>query len=155
MLFSLVAILFVPIIVATAYEKLHMSDSFKSLKWIAYLFLTYSFIDTYISFNSSKSYYLEAASWLTAKVDSPTTLVTNSQYLAFESGIISNYDKVAEEFFIQDLEEFSPMTILMFKTRPEINQWLQQGVKDGLLTLEAEFSDDDEPKIVAYQRTAH
>jgi len=145
----------VPLIIATAYEKLHRSGSFKSLKWAVYLLLTYSFIDTYISFNSPKPYYLEAAGWLTANVNSSTTLITNSQYLAFESRIISNYDKVAEEFFIQDLEEFSPMTILMFKTRPEINQWLQQGVKDGLLTLEAEFSDDDEPKIVAYQRTAH
>ena len=153
MLFSLVAILFVPVIIATAYEKLRITDSFKSLKWLMSLLIVYSCIDTYISFNSSKSYYLNAASWLTENVNRSTTLVTNSQYLAFESGIISNYDKVAEEFFIRDLEDFSAHTVLIFKTRPELDQWLQQGVKDGLLTLEAEFSDDDEPKIVAYQRT--
>jgi hypothetical protein len=107
-------------------------------------------IDSLVSFGHSRSYVEEGAHWLQQNLATTTVLRTNSFYLAYESGHVSDYDKISIDLATTLASATAGDTVaLVLKPSNKQAQQLLQARTD--LQLLQEFSNGRGDAVQIYQ----
>lgn len=86
---------FVPLCLEELYLAWKNRGNFNQFKLIGGGFLAfYLLVDSLVSFGYSKSYILEAATWIDGNLQGESTLHTNEAAIAFATGKVEEFDKV-------------------------------------------------------------
>ena len=146
-LLSILLLLLVPGVLNRWYDLVPVPQQ-RRFRLISGCFVVYFVIDSLVSFGHSRDYVEEAAAWIQTELPADKTLHTNSYFLAYESGRIEHYDKVAVPV-AQTLAESTPMSSLAIALRAHDATVLAALEADQRLALVKSFSNSrgDEVRI--------
>ncbi len=151
MLFSLLLVLFVPLIIFHIHTAIKESNRYMAHTVLA-VFLGYCAIDSYFSFGEKKTYVSDSIEWLAENSAASSTLITNNHAIAYFSGKVEDYDQVKNNFAESDILSASAgATIaaeLTFETR---NLLAKESIARAVEFLVA-FPNESNQRIAVYRR---
>jgi len=159
LLFCVLLLPLLPLVIDTALERLPTLPRAGLLRGTALFLLLFCAVDAHVSFGRSKHSLEQASGWLRGQTAPGTLLLTNSNYVAYHSGMVADYDKVYRYVDPTLADTAAPGTLLAMSLDRGMQQWLEERVKAGHLALLAAFpqqdgTPDERPDFAIYQRLA-
>jgi hypothetical protein len=159
LLFCVLLLPLLPLVLDTALERLPTLPRAGLLRGIAMFLLLFCAVDAHISFGRSKHSLEQASAWLRTQTAPGVTLLTNSNYVAYYSGMVADYDKVYRYVEPTLADTAAPGSLLAMSLDRGMQHWLEARVNAGQLALLAAFPQQDgapegEPDFAIYQRLA-
>lgn len=152
LLFCTVATLLVPFILDRAWQLAELEGQLTRFRWIAATLLLYCFIDAYISFGESKDYQQEVAQWLITSSGPDVVLLTNNHYIAYHTGLISDYDRITRVVDPAAVPAAASGTRIAYTLERGVLEMMRTYEQQGLVTLERFFPNPDTPQLGVYRR---
>ena len=91
---GLILLSFIPLCIEHLYLQAQAQQKLKLFRGVFGFILLYFVVDSFISFGYSKQFIHDASRWVSENATAGTTLVTNNRTIAYESGLVEDYDKV-------------------------------------------------------------
>jgi hypothetical protein len=159
LLFCVLLLPLLSLVLDTALERLPTLPRAGLLRGMALFLLLFCAVDAHISFGRSKHSLEQASVWLREQAAPGAALLTNSNYVAYYSGMVADYDKVYRYVDPTLADSAAPGTLLAMSLDRGMQQWLEERVNAGQLTLLAAFPQEDgapdgRPDFAIYQRLA-
>ena len=152
MLFCLALILFIPLILDKIIKRVQQT-SLKILgNRVLILFFGYCAFDSFISFGSSKSYINESLTWYQAENHLHKRLVTNNRAIAYFSGEIENYDKVARIISEKEILDLEADDLIFLEMNYETLQIIGRDSIVPYINLQAAFPNRENMRLGVYKR---
>ena len=117
------------------------------------LFFVFSAVDSYYTFGRSKSYIGDAVEWLNDNSGETAQLLTNNRAVAYNSGMVAEYDQVQPRLTRQQVLAMAPGDLIVVETSAAIEQLFAQPDIAELLEPAITLLDAQEPRMRIYQRT--
>jgi hypothetical protein len=160
LLFCMLVLPVLPLVIDTALERLPTLPRRALVKGIAGFLLLFCVVDAHISFGRSKQSLQEASDWLRGNAGPAALLLTNSNYVAYHSGLVAEYDKVYRYVDDSILDSAAPGTLLAMSLDRGVEAQLQARAANGQLVLLAQFpqaagENADSPDFAIYRRTGN
>ncbi len=157
LLFCMLLLPLLPLVVDTALERLPQLPRAALVKGVAGFLLLFCLVDAHISFGRSKQSLQEASDWLRGNTGADAVLLTNSNYVAYYSGLVADYDKVYRYVDDSMLDSATPGTLLAMSLDRGVAELLQARTASGQLVLLAQFPQGsaetaDAPEFAIYRR---
>ena len=133
-------------------EPLQRSPRRKLLQGLLGALVLFSVVDAHISFGDSDRSLDEAVQWLNENSAQGDSVFTNSNYVAYFSGLVEDYDLINRYISTEDINNTSYGTIVVLTTSRSINAEIEKSVEFQRIELLAAFPAQDEPDIVIYRR---
>ncbi len=151
MLFSILLVLFVPLIIFHIHNTVKDSNR-KMTHIVLTVFLGYCAIDSYFSFGEAKTYVSDSIEWLAENTAASSMLVTNNHAIAYFSGKIEDYDQVKENFAEGDiLSANAGDTIAVELTFESRDLLAKESIAEAVEFLVA-FPNESNQRIAVYRR---
>lgn len=159
LMFCVLLLPLLPLVLDTALERLPTLPRARLLRGTALFLLLFCAVDAHISFGRSKHSLEQASTWLREQAAPGAVLLTNSNYVAYYSGMVADYDKVYRYVDPTLADTATPGTLLAMSLDRGMQQWLEERVNAGQLALLAAFPQQDgapdgESDFAIYQRLA-
>ena len=159
LLFCVLLLPLLPLVLDSALERLPTLPRARLLRGTALFLLLFCAVDAHISFGRSKHSLEQASTWLREQAATDAVLLTNSNYVAYYSGMVADYDKVYRYVDPSLADTAAPGTLLAMSLDRGMQQWLEERVNTGQLALLAAFPQEDgapdgESDFAIYQRLA-
>jgi hypothetical protein len=159
LLFCVLLLPLLPLVLDSALERLPTLPRARLLRGTALFLLLFCAVDAHISFGRSKHSLEQASTWLREQAATDAVLLTNSNYVAYYSGMVADYDKVYRYVDPSLADTAAPGTLLAMSLDRGMQQWLEERVNAGQLALLAAFPQQDgapdgESDFAIYQRLA-
>ncbi len=159
LMFCVLLLPLLPLVLDTALERLPALPRARLLRGTALFLLLFCAVDAHISFGGSKHSLEQASAWLREQAAPGAVLLTNSNYVAYHSGMVADYDKVYRYVDPALADTAAPGTLLAMSLDRGMQQWLEERVNAGQLALLAAFpqrdgAPDGQPDFAIYQRLA-
>jgi hypothetical protein len=159
LLFCVLLLPLLPLVLDAAIERLPTQPRARLLRGTALFLLLFCAVDAHISFGRSKHSLEQASAWLREQAAPGAVLLTNSNYVAYYSGMVADYDKVYRYVAPSLADTAAPGTLLAMSLDRGMRQWLEQRVNAGQLAQLAAFpqrdgAPDGQPDFAIYQRLA-
>ena len=116
------------------------------------LFFGYCAFDSFISFGSSKTYINESLAWHQAENHLHRRLVTNNHAIAYFSGEIENYDKVARVISEKEILDLEANDLIFLETNYEALQIIERESISPYINLQTAFPNRENMRIAVYRR---
>jgi hypothetical protein len=142
LLFCLLLLPLLPLVIDTALERLPQLPRAALVKGMAGFLLLFCLVDAHISFGRSKQSLQEASEWLRDNAGAGAVLLTNSNYVAYHSGLVADYDKVYRYVDDSILDSSAPGTLLAMSLDRGVEAQLLARAASGQLLLLAQFPQD-------------
>jgi len=157
LLFCMLLLPLLPLVLDTAITRLPQLPRAGLLRGIAAFLLLFSVVDAHVSFGRSKASLQQASDWLRDNAGAQTVLLTNSNYVAYYSGLVEDYDKVYRYIEPAVLDDAEPGTLLAMSLDRGLDSELQTRVNAGRLALLAQFPEgrsatDGSAQFAIYRR---
>lgn len=124
----------------------------KLLQGILGALALFSIIDAHISFGDSERSLDAAVEWLSNNTVQGDQVFTNSNYVAYFSGRVEDYDLVNRYISAEDISNTSLGTIVVLTTSRSINAEIARSTQYQKIELLAAYPDQDEPDILIFRR---
>lgn len=152
LLFCMLLLPLVPLVVDAALERLPALPRAALLKSVAGFLLLFCAIDAHVSFGRSKASVQQASEWLRENAGAEAVLLTNSNYVAYYSALVPDYDKVYRYIDPAVLDTATPGTLLAMSLDRGMDVELQTRVNAGRLALLVQFPQDGDAQFAIYRR---
>lgn len=157
LLFCMLLLPLLPMVLDTAMERLPQLPRASLLKGVAGFLLLFCVIDAHVSFGRSKASLQQASAWLLSNAGADAVLLTNSNYVAYYSALVPDYDKVYRYIEPAILDAATPGTLLAMSLDRGLEAELQTRVNAGRLALLALFPEgstaqDGSAQFAIYRR---
>ncbi len=157
LMFCVLLLPLLPLVLDSALERLPTLPHARLLRGTALFLLLFCAVDAHISFGHSKHSLEQASTWLREQAAPGAVVLTNSNYVAYHSGLVADYDKVYRYVDPTLVDTAAPGTLLAMSLDRGMQQWLDERVTAGQLTLLAAFPQQDgapdgRPDFAIYQR---
>lgn len=133
-------------------EPLQRSPRRKLLEIVLCALVLFSVVDAHISFGDSERSLDEAVQWLSENTVQGDSVFTNSNYVAYFSGRVEDYDLINRYISAEDISNTSYGTIVVLTTSRSINAEVEKSLEFQRIELLAAFPTQVEPEIVIYKR---
>ncbi len=120
--------------------------------WLLTLFFLFSAVDSYYSFGRSKGYVADAVSWLQANRGETAALVTNNRTVAWRSGMVAEYDRVAPVLGAEQIFAAAAGDLIVVEMSSADGRLLSRPDIAELLQAEAVLPGADEPRLRIFRR---
>lgn len=121
-------------------------------KGLAGFLLLFCLIDAHFSFGHSKQSLQDASAWLRTNTDAQVTLLTNSNYVAYYSGRVEEYDKVFRYIDASVIDSAVPGSLLAMTLDRGMAILLQERADAGHLELLMQFPQTGDAQFAIYRR---
>lgn len=160
LLFCMLLLPLLPLVIDTALERLPQLPRAALVKGMAGFLLLFCLVDAHISFGRSKQSLQEASDWLRGNAGAEAVLLTNSNYVAYHSGLVAEYDKVYRYVDDSMLDTATAGSLLAMSLDRGVDGLLQARVARGQLVLLAQFpqgdgASADAPEFAIYRRAGN
>lgn len=152
MLFSLSLLAIMSVVIDNMLVQIDTLKRRNLAKGALVFFLLFSAIDAHISFGDSRDSLQDASEWLVANTQSGDAIFTNSDYIAYHSGRVENYDEVSRYITDGMIENAQYGTILVLMMSRSIEQQLQHSLEFQQLEALAAFPNEQDPEVLIYRR---
>lgn len=157
LMFCVLLLPLLPLVLDSALQRLPTLPHARLLRGMALFLLLFCAVDAHISFGHSKHSLEQASTWLREQAAPGAVVLTNSNYVAYHSGLVADYDKVYRYVDPTLVDTAAPGTLLAMSLDRGMQQWLEERVTAGQLTLLAAFPQQDgapdgRPDFAIYQR---
>lgn len=152
LLFCASLLLIVPLIVDNALQRLPTTLNAKTVKYVLVFLALFCAIDAHISFGDSKESVQDATDWLTANIQPNITVMTNSSYLAYESGLVEDYDKVSRYIDSETISNAQYGTLLALSLDRGVDALVQHAIEFQEIVLVQRFPKDGDAEFAIYRR---
>ncbi len=133
-------------------EPIQQSPHRKLLQGALGALLLFSAVDAHISFGDSERSLDEGVAWLKENTEEGDSVFTNSNYVAYFSGRVANYDTLTRYISAEDVSNTPYGTILVLTTGRVINDELAHNLEFQQIELLAAYPDAEDPDLVIYRR---
>lgn len=133
-------------------EPLQRSSRRKLLQGALSMLVLFSVVDAHISFGDSDRSLQEAVQWLQDNTEQGDNVFTNSNYVAYFSGRVAEYDQLNRYISSQDISNTAFGTIVVLTTSRSIDAQIEENIAFQQIELVRAFPDEEEPEIVIYRR---
>jgi hypothetical protein len=133
-------------------EPVQQSPHRKLLQGALGALLLFSAVDAHISFGDSERSLDEGVAWLKENTEEGDSVFTNSNYVAYFSGRVANYDTLTRYISAEDVSNTPYGTILVLTTGRVINDELAHNLEFQQIELLAAYPDAEDPDLVIYRR---
>ena len=152
MLFCLALILFIPLILDKIIERVQQTSLKILYNRVLILFFGYCAFDSFISFGSPKTYINESLTWYQAENHLHKRLITNNHAIAYFSGEIENYDKVARVISEEEILDLETNDLIFLETNYEALQIIGRESVSPYINLQTAFPNRENMQIAVYRR---
>ena len=152
MLFCLALILFIPLILDKIIKRVQQTPLKILGNRVLILFFGYCAFDSFISFGSSKTYVNESLNWYQAENHLHKRLVTNNRAIAYFSGEIENYDKVARIISEKEILDLEANDLIFLEMNYEASQIIGRDSIVPYINLQAAFPNRENMRLGVYRR---
>jgi len=133
-------------------EPLQRSPQRKLLRGAFGFLILFSIVDAHISFSGSRSSLDQAVEWLNANTKQGDSVFTNSNYVAYFSGRVVDYDKVNRYINSQDISNTPSGTIVVLTSSSSRDAEIAKNFAQQQIELVTAFPDQEDPELVIYRR---
>ena len=152
MLFCLALILFIPLILDKIIKRVQQTPLKILGNRVLILFFGYCAFDSFISFGSSKTYVNESLNWYQAENHLHKRIVTNNRAIAYFSGEIENYDKVARIISEKEILDLEANDLIFLEMNYEASQIIGRDSIVPYINLQAAFPNRENMRLGVYRR---
>lgn len=152
LLFCMLLLPLLPLVLDNFIERLSHNPKATLHKAVAGFLLLFCLVDAHVSFGRSKQSLQDASAWLRANTDSQASLLTNSNYVAYYSERVEEYDKVFRYIDASVIDNAAPGALLAMSLDRGMDVLLQQRTDAGQLSLLMQFPQTGEPEFAVYRR---
>lgn len=152
LLFSLSLLVVLPLVIDNALMQIEQMQRKNLANGFLVFLLLFSAIDAHISFGDSRDSLQDASDWLVANTQAGDAVFTNSDYIAYHSGRVENYDKISRYMAENTIENTPYGTIMVIMTSNSINTLIQHSVEFQQVEALAAFPDNEDPEVLIYRR---
>jgi len=139
LLFCMLLLPLLTLVVDAAIERLPRHSRAALAKGLWGFLLVFCLVDAHVSFGRSKQSMQQAIDWLRDNAATGTVLLTNSNYVAYHSGMVADYDKVLRYIDPSLLDKAAPGTLLAMSLERGVGEQLKSRANAGQLILLAQF----------------
>lgn len=133
LLLALLLLIYAPFVIDRAWSQAVARGRRRRFAVIMGLLLTYSVLDAHVSFGPPKQHLVDGTQWLVANTRETAPLLTNEMYIAYQSGRVTDYDRVQREMPADALLHATPGTIIAVLPRRSFAAVLESEVRRGAL----------------------
>lgn len=152
LLFCLTALPLLVLAIDKFIEPLQRSARPRLMQGILAAVVLFSAVDAHISFGDSGRSLDEAVQWLSENTAQGDSVFTNSNYVAYYSGRVEDYDLINRYISAQDIGNTVYGTVVVLTTSRSIDAEIARSVAAHQIELLAAYPDQDAPEIVIYGR---
>ena len=151
-LFCTALLLLVPLILDRAWTLASQRGTLRRFYWITGFLLLYNMFDAHITFGEPKTYTTDALAWLQQETDPAAPLLSNEEFIAWQSGRVPEYDRVHRSMPIEPFLEASSGTLLVVQRDEAFFEAMRAAEAQGEVVELAVFEDRRGPRIVIYEK---
>lgn len=154
LLFCTLLMLMVPLVVDSALALARTVAATKIVRGVLGFLALFCAIDAHISFGHSKDFLEQASTWLRDNTEENAFVITNSNYVAYHSGRVEEYDKVARYIDMQTITDAPYEALLALSIDRDILSYVDEARAFDLLEVVAAFPPQGRPQFAIYRRTS-
>lgn len=154
LLFCTLLMLMVPLVVDSALAQARTEAATRVMRGMLGFLALYCAIDAHISFGHSKDFLQQASTWLRDNTEENALVITNSNYVAYYSGRVEEYDKVGRYIDMQTLVNAPYDSLLALSIDRDILSYVDEARAFDLLELVVAFPPQGRPEFAIYRRTS-
>jgi hypothetical protein len=154
LLFCTLLMLMVPLVVDSALAQARTEAATRVVRGVLGFLALFCAIDAHISFGHSKDFLQQASTWLRDNTEENALVITNSNYVAYYSGRVEEYDKVGRYIDMQTLVNAPYDSLLALSIDRDILSYVDEARAFDLLELVVAFPPQGRPEFAIYRRTS-
>ena len=154
LLFCTLLMLMVPLVVDSALAQARTEAATRVMRGMLGFLALYCAIDAHISFGHSKDFLQQASTWLRDNTEENALVITNSNYVAYHSGRVEEYDKVGRYIDMETLVNAPYDSLLALSIDRDILSYVDEARAFDLLELVVAFPPQGRPEFAIYRRTS-
>ncbi len=154
LLFCTLLMLMVPLVVDSALAQARTEAATRVMRGMLGFLALYCAIDAHISFGHSKDFLQQASTWLRDNTEENALVITNSNYVAYHSGRVEEYDMVGRYIDMQTLVNAPYDSLLALSIDRDILSYVDEARAFDLLELVVAFPPQGRPEFAIYRRTS-
>lgn len=154
LLFCTLLMLMVPLIIDSALAQARTVTATRTLRGVLGFLALFCVIDAHISFGHSKDFLEQASTWLRDNTDENAVVITNSNYVAYHSKRVEEYDVVARYIDMETLLNAPYDALLALSIDRDILSYVDEARAFSLLELVVAFPPQGRPEFAIYRRTS-
>ncbi len=154
LLFCTLLMLMVPLVVDSALAQARSMATTRAMRGVLGFLALFCVIDAHISFGDSKDFLEQASTWLRENSEENALVITNSNYVAYHSGRVEEYDKVGRYIDMQTITDAPYEALLALSIDRDVLSYVDEARAFDLLELVAAFPPQGRPEFAIYRRTS-
>lgn len=154
LLFCTLLMLMVPLVVDSALAQARSAAANRLMRGALGLLALFCVIDAHISFGDSKDFLQQASIWLRDNTEEKALVITNSNYVAYHSGRVEEYDKVTRYIDMETLVNAPYDSLLALSIDRDILSYVDEARAFDLLEVVVAFPPQGRPEFAIYRRTS-
>ncbi len=154
LLFCTLLMLMVPLVVDSALAQARTAAATRVVRGVLGFLALFCAIDAHISFGHSKDFLQQASTWLRDNTEENALVITNSNYVAYHSGRVEEYDKVGRYIDMETLVNAPYDSLLALSIDRDILSYVDEARAFDLLELVVAFPPQGRPEFAIYRRTS-
>ncbi|MES3006746.1 MAG: glycosyltransferase family 39 protein [Pseudomonadota bacterium] len=154
LLFCTILLLMVPLGIDSALAQARSVTATRTMRGLLGFLALFCVIDAHFSFGNSKDFLEQASTWLHDNTDENAVVVTNSNYVAYHSERVEEYDKVARYIDMETLLNAPYDSLLALSMDRDILSYVDEARAFDLLELVVAFPPQGRPEFAIYRRTS-
>jgi hypothetical protein len=154
LLFCTLLMLMVPLVVDSALAQARTEAATRVMRGMLGFLALYCAIDAHISFGHSKDFLQQASTWLRDNTEENALVITNSNYVAYHSGRVEEYDMVGRYIDMETLVNAPYDSLLALSIDRDILSYVDEARAFDLLELVVAFPPQGRPEFAIYRRTS-
>lgn len=154
LLFCTLLMLMVPLVVDSALAQARSMATTRAMRGVLGFLALFCVIDAHISFGDSKDFLEQASTWLRENSEENALVITNSNYVAYHSGRVEEYDKVGRYIDMQTITDAPYEALLALSIDRDVLSYVDEARAFDLLELVVAFPPQGRPEFAIYRRTS-
>ena len=154
LLFCTLLMLMAPLVIDSALAQARTEAATRVMRGMLGFLALYCAIDAHISFGHSKDFLQQASTWLKVNTEENALVITNSNYVAYHSGRVEEYDKVGRYIDMETLVNAPYDSLLALSIDRDILSYVDEARAFDLLELVVAFPPQGRPAFAIYRRTS-
>ncbi|MEK7259066.1 MAG: hypothetical protein AAB211_04640 [Pseudomonadota bacterium] len=154
LLFCTLLMLIVPLVVDSALAQARSMAATRTMRGVLGFLALFCVIDAHISFGDSKDFLEQASTWLRENSGEDALVITNSNYVAYHSGRVEEYDKVGRYIDMQTITDAPYEALLALSIDRDVLSYVDEARAFDLLELVVAFPPQGRPEFAIYRRTS-
>lgn len=152
LLFCMSCLVFLPLIIDRAWSSAGSSQRPRLWQGLLVFLLTFSFVDSHVSFHNSDAALEQASEWVQQNTRAGDAVFTNNSYIAYYSGRVEDYDKVFRYIADDAIENTSFGTLIVLTRGRAIDEQIQRNLEFQRIVPLAQFPAGDDPEVLIFRR---